>query len=98
MQGKINEKEIKSSRLDTILSNSKFKNKRIDFLNIDVEGGDFEALKSINLDTYKPKLICIEIDEAEISSSNIFKYLVDKNYEKIWSSKSDISHIFVKKN
>ena len=49
MQGEIKEKEIKASKLDTILEKSKFKNQKIDFLNIDVEGGDYEALKSINL-------------------------------------------------
>ncbi len=95
MQGEIKEKEIKAFRLDTILANSKFKNKKIDFLNIDVEGGDYEALKSINLNKYRPKVICIEIDEADVFNSKIYKYLIDYKYKKIWSSKSNISHVFV---
>ena len=96
MQGEIKEKKIKANKLDTILENSKFKNQRIDLLNIDVEGGDFEALCSLNFDIYKPRLICIEIEEKNIKDSNIYKYLIKLNYKKIWSSKSNLSHIFTK--
>ena len=96
MQGKINEKKIKALKLDAILENSKFKNKRIDFLNIDVEGGDFEALSSLNFNIYTPRLICIEIDEENFLNSNVYNFLTKLNYEKIWSSKSNLSHIFKK--
>ncbi len=95
MQGKIKEKEIKALKLDTILNNSKFKNRKIDFLNIDIEGGDFDALLSLNFNTYKPRLICIEIDEKNIVESKIYNYLVKLDYLKIWSSKSNLSHIFI---
>ena len=94
MQGKIKEKKIKALKLDTILENSKYKNKQIDLLNIDVEGGDFDALRSIDLNIYKPKIICIEIDEENILSSETYNYLLNLNYKKVWSSKSNISHIF----
>ena len=97
MQGRIKEKEINAFKLDTIMNNSKYKNKKIDFLNIDIEGNDFEALCSINFDTYKPKVICIEIDEENILDSNIYKYLINLNYKKIWSSVSNLSHIFSEK-
>ena len=36
-------------------------NHKFDFLNIDIEGHDFQVLKSIKLDYYTPKLVCIEI-------------------------------------
>lgn len=97
MQGEIKEKKIKSLKIDTILNYSKFKNNRIDFLNIDVEGGDFDALRSIDLNVYKPKMICIEIDEKNILSSNIYSYLIKFNYKKVWSSSSNLTHIFTKK-
>ena len=48
MQGNIKEKKIKSLKLNSILNQSKFKNRQIDFLNIDVEGADFEVLKSLD--------------------------------------------------
>ena len=97
MQGRIKEKEINAFKLDTIMNNSKYKNKKIDFLNIDIEGNDFEALSSINFDTYRPRIICIEIDEENILDSNIYKYLINLNYKKIWSSVSNLSHIFSEK-
>ena len=95
MQGDINEKEINAYTLDTILNNTEFKNKKIDFLNIDIEGADFDALTSLNFDIYKPKIICIEIDNSNITNSEIYNFLVNLNYKKMWSSKSNISHIFV---
>ena len=95
MQGLIKEKKIEAFKLDTILEKSKYKNKKIDFLNIDIENNDYEALCSINFHIYRPKVICIEIDKKNIFESNIYKYLVNLNYKKIWSSKSNMSHIFI---
>ena len=95
MQGQIKEREIQAFKLDTILSNSKYKNKKIDFLNIDVEDADFDALCSIDFNIYRPKVICIEIDEINVLDSNIYKFLNKINYKKIWSSKSNLSHIFL---
>jgi len=72
MQGNIKEKKIKSLRLDTIIDNSKFKNRKIDFLNIDLEGADYEALQSLDFQKYRPGIICIEINEQKVLNS---KYL-----------------------
>ena len=95
MQGKIQEKSIKSQKLNTILNNSRFINRKIDFLNIDLEGADYEALQSLDFNIYRPKVICVEITEKEIKNSNIFKLLISMNYKLIWSNKSNLSHIFV---
>jgi hypothetical protein len=95
MQGQIKEKSINSLSLNTILKTSGVLNKKIDFLNIDVEGADFEALTSLNFQTHRPKLICIEIDEKNVSQSKIYKFLSDLNYKKKWSSSSNLSHIFL---
>ena len=96
MQGKIKEKKIKSLTLNSVLKNSKFKDKQIDFLNIDVEGADFEALRSLDFKTYNPKIICIEIMEKNIFNSKTFNFLKNLNYKKVWSSKSEFNHIFSK--
>ena len=96
MQGKIKEKKIKSFTLNSVLKNSKFKDKQIDFLNIDVEGADFEALRSLDFKTYNPKIICIEIIEKNILNSKTFNFLKNLNYKKVWSSKSEFNHIFSK--
>ncbi len=97
MQGKINEKEIKALKLNTILNNSKYKNKKINFLNIDAEDSDFDVLRSIDFKIYRPNMICIEIIAGNIFDSNIYRFLNSLNYKKIWSSKSNWSHIFIEK-
>ena len=93
MQGLIREKKIKSQRLTTILNNSKFINRKIDFLNIDLEGADLDALKSLDFNIYRPKIICVEIIDQTIEDSGVFNFLNELKYKKKWSS--TFNHIFV---
>ena len=51
-----------------------------DFLNIDLEGHDYEILMTINLAKFNPKLICIEILENCLDKKNIFNLLDQNNY------------------
>ena len=44
-QGNIKEKEIEAFTLDEILNRDKYKNSKIDFLDIDVEGADLKVLR-----------------------------------------------------
>ena len=91
-QGNIKQKEINAFTLDEILSRGKYKNSKIDFLDIDVEGADLKVIKGLSFDKFKPELVCIEIHEKEVKLSEIYKFLVDKKYELIWSGV--FSHIF----
>ena len=59
-QGPIKEKKIQALTLDEILNISKIE-KKIDLLDIDVEGADFKVLKSFSLEKFRPELICVEI-------------------------------------
>ena len=97
MQGNIKEKTIKAFTLDKILNESIYKNSKIDFLDIDIEGADLEALVSLNFKIYRPTVICIEIIEKDLLNSKIYKYLENLNYKKIWTSKSNFNHIFIEK-
>ena len=94
MQGKIQEKNIKSQKLNTILNNSKFINRKIDFLNNRFRRADYEALQSLDFNIYRPKVICVEINDKDILART---YLTFNNlkYKLVWSSKSNLSHIFV---
>ena len=94
MQGHVKKALIKSEKLTTILEKSRFKNERIDFLNIDVEGADFDVLNSLDFNIYRPKIICIEIIE-KVTDSKIYSFLKEKNYSLRWSSVSKLSHIFL---
>lgn len=55
----------------------------IDFLSIDVEGLDLEALKSNNWDKFRPRVILIELDVESllsISENKSFQFLVSLGY------------------
>ena len=100
-QGKINMKKISSQTLTKVLDDSKYKDKQIDFLDIDVEGADLDVLKSLDFSRYSPKLICVEIlpenmdfHNINIEKSGIYNFLKVKNYQKIWSG--IFNHIFVR--
>ncbi|WP_415315198.1 FkbM family methyltransferase [Candidatus Pelagibacter sp. Uisw_137] len=91
-QGNIKEKEIKAFTLDEILSRDKYKNSKIDLLDIDVEGADLKVLRGLSFEKFKPELVCVEVHAKGIKKSNIYNFLIDKNYELLWSGV--FSHIF----
>lgn len=100
-QGKVNKKKITSKTLTKVLDDSKYKDKQIDFLDIDIEGADLDVLKSLDFSRYSPALICVEIlsknvgiDNNDIEKSDIYNLLKIKNYKKIWSG--IFNHIFVR--
>ena len=79
------ERKIYTNTLNEILEKYEIQIKKIDFLNIDVEGHDYEVLKGINFLNIKPKIICIEIDnhEKNLSKESIENYLKKFNYKII---------------
>ena len=91
-QGNIKEKEIQAFTLDEILNRDRYKNTKIDFLDIDVEGADLKVLEGLSFDKFKPELVCVEIHAKEIKQSDIYKFMANKNYELLWSGV--FSHIF----
>ena len=93
-QGNIKEKEINAFTLNEILSRDKYKDSKIDFLDIDVEGADLKVLRGLSFDKFKPELVCVEIHAKEIEKSDIYNFLIDKNYKLLWSGV--FSHIFKK--
>jgi hypothetical protein len=94
---------IQSQTLNSILNKSEFKNKKIDFLNLDIEGNEINALKSLDLIKYNPKLICVEIHNNTsgrkakdfLKNNPIYKFLYKKGYKYIWNN--EFSYIFMRK-
>ena len=76
---------VKSQKINKIVKN------KFDFLNIDIEGFDIKVLKSIKLNFYKPKLICIEILNSKKFYS-LKKYLNKQNY--VYMRKMGPSYFF----
>ena len=91
-QGNIKEKKMQAFTLDEILNKDKYKDSKIDFLDIDVEGADLKVLEGLSFNKFKPELVCVEIHAKEIKQSDIYKFLINKNYELLWSGV--FSHIF----
>ena len=85
-------KKVKVSTFDNLIKKTTFYKKKIDFLNIDCEGSDYNVLKSVNIKIYKPRIICIEINvllKESLKKSSIYKYLIRNNYKlkKVWIDK-----------
>ena len=83
---KIDNQTKETKKLNDIIDNSKFKNRKIDLLNIDTEGNDFKVLKSLDFKIYNPKIVIIEThlkNIHEITLSEPYKYLIDRNYNLV---------------
>ena len=74
--------KIKLSTIDQVITDLKIE--KIDYINIDAEYRDFEALQGLSLIKVRPSLITIEdannFDISNIINTNINKYLVERNY------------------
>ena len=87
-------KTINSNSINSILEKTKYKNKKIDFLNLDIEGNELKALLSLNFKKYKPRLICIEIHNLKSTKDTIdyykhnpvYKFLKKKGYRLFWNN------------
>jgi FkbM family methyltransferase len=80
-------KEIIKVKLETVddILEKYFNSKFPDFMSIDVEGMDFEILKSICFEKYCPKIICVEAAEyspigAGARRNDLINYLTSKGY------------------
>ena len=74
---------METSTLAEVLDIYLPKNIEIDFLSVDVEGLDFEVLKSNNWSKYKPKIILVEsldFSFCNLDNSEIHGLLIDKDY------------------
>ena len=72
-----------------------------DFLSLDVEGMDFEILKSINYESNTPKVICVEAAEyspigAGARRTELIDFLVEKGYYEY--ANTNLNAIMVRKD
>ena len=93
-------RSIRCLKLNDIIEKSSFKNRKINFLNIDTEKTELDVLKSLNFKKYQPELICVEIHHRGSSPKNKFElikhpvylFLKKKRYKIVW--KKEYSIIF----
>ena len=87
-------KKINTITLNSLIENSKFKDNKIDFLSIDVEGHELNVLKGFDIKKYKPDLIILEFIDPNINefyhqkienitNSLLYKYMDNNDYKLI---------------
>ena len=99
----------KTKSLNTIINNSPYFNKKINFMSIDIENYEYEVLKNFNFGKYDIGVIvteCVDIKQQKpethtqsleyITSTSLYKLLTQNNYKLINWVNSDL--IFIKKN
>ena len=97
----LKKKKIRTKKLDNLLKSKNIQD--IDFLNIDIEGNEFEALKNFNFNHFNIKVICIEIvnynfysKKIKTNKNKIFSLLKKNNFKLNFKSK--VNYIFINKN
>lgn len=90
--------ELFSKTLDEVIEESPYRGKQIDVLSIDVEGMDYKVLSSLNLETYKPKIIIESHHRSieEILNTDIYRLL--KNHGYVLRSWTFYSLLFILPN
>jgi FkbM family methyltransferase len=73
---------VKAMTLETILKNLNL-NKKIDFLSLDVEGYEINALNGLNLRVNRPKYVLLESSSDEKRRKELYEYMIKFNYEFI---------------
>lgn len=77
--------ELDTLTLEEILDINLEAGQKIDFLDIDVEGFDFNVIKSNNWQKYRPKVILVEILKItnifDLKDNEIVKYLEETGYQ-----------------
>lgn len=78
------ETDVKIATLLEIFRNNIKNGEEIDFLSIDIEGNDLDALKSNDWIKYRPKIVCVELNTHsgnKEESQAIESYLNEVGYE-----------------
>ena len=95
--------KLSTTTINKIISNSPYKNKKINLLSIDIENHEYEALKNFNFKKYKIDMIvteCLNLKSKKLETQNqslryilnskIYKLLIKNNYNLINWVNSDL--------
>jgi FkbM family methyltransferase len=74
--------EVQTKTLNNILGEADAP-KRFDLLSIDLEGCDLEAIEGLDLNSYRPRMIVVEMHGFELkfpTKDQIYQYLIQNDY------------------
>ena len=91
-------KKIKTQTINKIIENSPFKDRKIDFLSVDVEGSELAILKNFDFIKYSPKVIVVEyldlsLKKLEIKNLNVNNIIKSEIYKLIISNNYTLANI-----
>jgi FkbM family methyltransferase len=80
----VRQRVVNTVTLDEVLKSNDAPNV-FDLLSVDVEGHDYEVIASLDLDTYRPHLIIIEMHgfNVESPSGKVYQYLISRGYRMV---------------
>ena len=91
-------KKIKTQSINKILKNSPYKDQKIDFLSVDVEGSELDIFKNFDFNKYSPKVIVVEfldlsLKKLEIKNLNINNMIRSEIFELIKSKGYTLANV-----
>ena len=87
-------RSIKTTTLNKIIEESIYKDQKINFLTIDVEGFELNVLRGFDFKKYKPELVVVELIQGgmteffhqnitNIQNSDIYLYMIKQDYKLV---------------
>lgn len=81
----IDTKIIETSRLDNVLKKVISENQAIDFMSVDVEGLDYDVLKSNDWNLFRPTIILVEDPNYNFQNGSEISVFLESNNYKIFA-------------
>ena len=53
---------------------------KVDFLSLDVEGYELEALHGSKIEKHRPKYVCVEVWSVDDQQEKVKEYFIKRNY------------------
>ena len=82
----VEKKKIVTKTLRELLKENLPKNRKINFLSVDVEGKDLEVLQSNDWELFRPEYILVEClniplkELSDLTNNDVYKFLAGRNY------------------
>ena len=86
------EETVQTDTLTHIIDSTKYRDRKIDVLTVDVEGHDLKVLESLDFKRYQPYLVAIEIQDpgfSKVRESALYRFLEQRDYEFVnWNGQT----------
>ena len=99
-------KKVNATTLNNIIESSKYKNNKINFLSVDVEGHEMSVLNGFDIEKYSPDIVVVEYIDLSIKKeefynnnitnvldSEISTYMQSKNYSFVNWVNQDLVYV-----